>query len=357
MTNLQIVLNILIILLLIYISLRLIYNQHKLPLIQHIEESLTILNNPDTELADLISNSDNSFINNIQSISKDSATLQLREYCIKASYNSASTGNYVNIDMIKHLLKRGCRLLDFEIFYIKVDDKFTPVVGFTTDKHYNIIESKNTIKLDDVLIMIATNAFTDTSPNRNDPIFINLRIKSNDSGIYNAVAKSINNNIKSSVYNSKVSDDTILSELLSKTVIMVDKTIKRDYKTLATCDNTSLDCFDLNNYINIESGSESVNLFKLSNLIGQAYTPILIKDDNIRTTVKNIRMAIPDTVNLSNNPIITDYIIKYGCQLVAYMFYIRDTNIDEYEEFFNYNTTAFVPLSTAITYFTNKSQI
>jgi hypothetical protein len=162
--------------------------------------------------------------------------------------------------------------------------------------------------------------------------------------------------MKPSIYSGKVTNDTILSDLSKKIVILVDKTISRDYKTNAKCDNTDIQCFDLNNYINAETGSEDFNLFTYSNLIGQAYLPILIKDDNIRTTVANIRVTIPDKVTISNNPNIEDYIIKYGCQYIAYMFYNVDDNLENYENFFNQAKSAIVPLSYAITYFVENTK-
>jgi hypothetical protein len=323
------------------------------PIIQNIE-GLTLIPTKDTEFESIKTKLKDIPVNNMQSINPDSAILPLREYCIKSSYNSASTGNYVNDEMVKLLLKRGCRLFDFEVLYKKVEDKFIPVVGFTTDNNYNIIESKNTIPLDDVLIMIATNAYTDTSPNSKDPLFINLRIKSNDSSAYNAIAKSIHNNIKSSLYSGKVTSNTVLTDLLQKTIIVVDKTIKRDYAALSKCDNIDTHCFDLNNYINMESGSEDLNLFRFSSLIGQAYVPLLVKDDNISTTASNIRMVIPDKIALSENPSMKDYVVKYGCQIIAYMFYMTDANLSKYEEFFNTTTSAFVPVSFAITTFSGN---
>lgn len=356
MTTIQILLILLILLLLIHIFLRLMIksNTKPKPIIHTIEEGLTLLPTQDKEFNVIEAQLKDIPVNNMQSINKDSAVLPLREYCIKSSYNSASTGNYVNVEMVKLLLTRGCRLFDFEIFYKEVDAKFIPVVGFTTDKNYNIIESKNTIPLDDVLIMIATNAYTDTSPNSKDPIFINLRIKSNDTSVYTAVAKSINHNIKASLFSGKVTSDTPLTTLLQKTIIMVDKTIKRGYNELAKCDNTDVHCFDLNKYINMESGSEDVNLFRFSSLIGQAYIPLLIKDDNISTTASNIRMAIPDKIALTENPSMDDYVVKYGCQIITYMFYMPDKNLSKYEEFFNLTTSAFVPVSFAITTITSK---
>ena len=69
--------------------------------------------------------------------------LPLREYCIKSSYNTALSGKYVSTDMIKYVLTRGCRFLDFEIFY--VDNG--PCVAYSVDPTFVTVTSKNTIKL------------------------------------------------------------------------------------------------------------------------------------------------------------------------------------------------------------------
>ena len=57
-------------------------------------------------------------LNNIPiSISSYSGTtdLPLKEYCIKSSYNSAVSGDFVSQDMIKNVLARGCRFIDLDV--------------------------------------------------------------------------------------------------------------------------------------------------------------------------------------------------------------------------------------------------
>ena len=58
-------------------------------------------------------------ISSIQSMENKYAKLPIKDYCIKSSYNSATTGKTVNKKMIQYVLSRGCRFLDFEVFYIK----------------------------------------------------------------------------------------------------------------------------------------------------------------------------------------------------------------------------------------------
>ena len=52
-------------------------------------------------------------ISSIQSMENKYAKLPIKDYCIKSSYNSATTGKTVNKKMIQYVLSRGCRFLDF----------------------------------------------------------------------------------------------------------------------------------------------------------------------------------------------------------------------------------------------------
>ena len=83
----------------------------------------------DSEVKSIENNKNLASVGNIQSISKKYADLPLKEYCIKASYNTACSGNYVSKDMIRHVLSRGCRFLDFEVFYIKHKNNFKNLSG------------------------------------------------------------------------------------------------------------------------------------------------------------------------------------------------------------------------------------
>ena len=67
--------------------------------------------------------------NNIQSIKSKFTNMPLHEYCIKSSYNSACSGDYVSANMVKEVIKRGCRFLDFEVFYIKENNIYKPKVA------------------------------------------------------------------------------------------------------------------------------------------------------------------------------------------------------------------------------------
>ena len=292
--------------------------------------------------------------NNIQSIKEKFANMPLHEYCIKSSYNTARSGDYVSSQMIEAVLKRGCRFLDFEVFYIQEGNLYIPKVAVSSDVNYALLDTKNSLSLDEALATVATNAFSQTSPNNTDPIFVNLRLKSRDSNIYQAVAKSIDANLKTVAYTGNITKETKLSEIMRKIVIIVDKTVQPDYKQYAECKSGETSCFSIKNYMNLESGSEYLNLYHYTDLLNHANTPILLKDDNVRTTATNMKMAVPDRVLNTANPAYKEFIVKHGCQNVLYQFHIVDDNLTAYEEFFNDMMGGIVPMSVVLSYFVKK---
>lgn len=313
--------------------------------------------------------------------------LPLRELCIKSSYNSACSGTFINLDMLQYVINRGVRYLDFEIFYIpstttnssktKVTT-FIPVVATSLDTTYVTLNTENSILLDNVLSAAISNAFTSPCPNYNDPLFINLRVKSNNTDVYAAIAASIDNSIQQKIYNDTtiqvstssgntispakpITNNTLLKDILGKVIISFDKTIFPNYINYTTTCNkkNSNTCYDLKNYINIENGSQSLN-HNFYSLITKV--PLLqINDNNITTNIKTLTCVEPDNIylmNISNlNPKYDDYILKYGgCQIVPYRFYKNDSNLEDYEKLFSIHNSAFVPLSIAITQYIKEYQ-
>jgi len=290
----------------------------------------------------------------INSIHKNDTHLPLSQYVIKASYNSALTGNYVNKDMIKYILSRGCRFLDFEIFLI--DGK--PCVAYSTDSKYKTIETKNTILLDEVLSTIISNAFSNTSPNRLDPLFIHLRIKSPDTTkdlIYKNVAKSLYS-IKDSLYNRSINNKTKLKDVMGKIIILMDNTINYDYKNYTNCKSEQQNCYDLKKLINVESGNGFMNIQRYSDILKQKINPPRIIMD-INTDVKNMKLALPDyDVKQISNPKLQPFISDYGIQIVSYRYYKQDANLSGFEEIFNENKYGIIPIANMLKYFEKKKE-
>lgn len=293
----------------------------------------------------------------IQNVNSQYTNLPLKEYCIKGSYNSAFTGNYVNLDMLSYVLSRGCRFLDFEVFYIHENNLTIPKVGVCTDPNFNTLISENTILLDNVLTTALASAFSSTSPNNNDPLFINLRIKSNNNDVYHAVAKSIDYSLRSKLFKGSITNQTTLNDIMGKVVVVIDKTINRKYLDYAVCDTMDNECYDLTKYTSLESGSELMNLVHYSEIMNQCSMPINITNDNLHTDTKRIKLVIPDMIsNQKGNIYFNAMIYKYGCQIVPYLYYFKDADLVNYEKFFNDNNAGIVQLSIAIPYFQKLSQ-
>ena len=349
------ILTIIAILMVIYILYKLKYKKriqidmNEIPIV----EGNSTMDSTITAEVDAVVKQYNEF-SNVSSITDKFTDMPLHEYCFKSSYNTARSGDYVSTQMIEAVLKRGCRFLDFEVFYIKDGNLFIPKVAVSADPKYVILDTLNMISLDDALSTVATNAFSGTSPNSNDPIFVNLRIKSHDSNIYSAVAKSIDANLKQVAYDADITKSTNLRDVMRKAVIVVDKTIRPDYKQYAKCEDNVTGCFGLTNYINLESGSEYLNKYHYTDLLNHANTPPLLKDDNIRTTATYMKMAVPDLVGSDINPAFKEFVIKHGCQNVFYQFHIVDQNLKNYEQFFSDKLAGVVPLSVVLPHFAGQ---
>lgn len=291
----------------------------------------------------------------ISSLSESTSSHVLRQYCVKSSFNSASSGKYVSTDAIKHVLSRGCRFIDFEVFLIDDDAQ----VAYSDDPTFVTVKSNNSITLNSALQSIIVNAFSAPSPNPDDPLFIQLRIKSNSSNIYNLIGMAINNYLSNKLHKGQVTGDTPLSKLMGKIILIIDTTLSPNYgknELYPKCMsnnvdgklNTTDECVNLSKYVNIESGTSNLRRYTYKSLLGQMTTPLtLIDSDHSETDVVLFRLVCPDD-NDTKNPYYQDFLINYGVQFISYKFYVTDTELTQYEHFFSEHKTAFVPFSTAI---------
>lgn len=277
--------------------------------------------------------------------------LPVSQYCVKSSYNSAISGKYVSKEMLVNVIKKGCRFLDFEVVY---GSDGIPYVAETTDPAYTIISTTNKVPLDDILNTAVTHSFSLSAPNISDPLFIHLRIKSNEKSVYKAVAKSVDFALVNRLYTGLFDEKTTLDAIMGKVILIIDKTINRDYKNFSVCTLNEGNCYELTTYTNLESGSSFMKIQGHADLLSQTTNPPRILDDNI-SDVTQIQISLPDVPsNQAPNPIITPYVLKYGCQFVGYRFYLPDQNLTDYEKFFNHFGFAFVPMASAIEYFKKK---
>jgi hypothetical protein len=256
-----------------------------------------------------------------------------KDYYIKTAYNCCSAGNYkndyVDLCVMKNLLKQGVRGLDFEIF--SIDDQ--PVIATSTSDSYCIKETFNYINFVDAINVIRDYAFsTSTAPNSSDPIIIHLRIKSTNQEMYKNFAKLLKNYdsiLLSKDYDSefygKNLGDVEIHKLMGKVVIIVDRS------------NISfLETPDFYKFINMTSNSRFMRALHYYDINYPAS-----RNELINYNKKNMTIGMPDKGANPENP--SSVVMReMGCQLLAMRYSKIDANIEENNMFFNDNGYAFV---------------
>jgi len=283
-------------------------------------------------------------------------TNHLRDYCIKASFNSAFTGKHLCQDMVKYVLQRGCRFLDFSVYIVNG----IPIVAYsssTTDLSYTSFTSASpSLSLAGVFSTILSNAFSNTSPNPNDPLFIQLHINTYLQDGYQTIARTIASSFSSSTRLYQGSDgkatqvtmDTNITDMLGKIVLIVDGTTSQGFQNYTMCSTTSTGeiCYDLSSYINMISGQGTLRLYTEDQLSRQAINP---PDPSVYL----MRIVLPSPGFFFGvvNPDNAYLVVNYGAQIVAQAFYYNDSKLRSYEAMFRSAGSAFVPLSAAINYY------
>ena len=181
----------------------------------------------------------------------------------------------------------------FGSIYIKKNKNYIPVVAQSSDPNYKVFDTDNDINLEEIFSTIVSNSFSNVSPNKKDPLFLHLRIKTKDTNCYAAVSKMIDSVLKPKLYDGEVTRDTKLADIMGKIVIVIDKTIHRDYKDcVQNVEPSDISCFDLSNYMNMESGSQNMNSYSLTQIESQAFSSAMIKDDNVSTTAVASKLVL-----------------------------------------------------------------
>ena len=256
-----------------------------------------------------------------------------KDYYIKSAYNCCSGGNYkndyVDLCVLKDLLKQCIRGLDFEIF--SIDDQ--PVVATSTSDSYYVKETFNYINFVDVMNVIRDYAFsTSTAHNSSDPIIIHLRIKSTNQNMYQNFAKLLENYDSillskdyDSEYYGKNFGNVELRKLMGKVVIIVDRG-----------NNSFLECQEFYKFINMTSNSVFMRALHYYDI---KYTPDM--NELIEFNKQNMTIGMPDKGSNPDNP--SSIVMReMGVQLLAMRYQKIDTNIEENDILFDENGYAFV---------------
>jgi hypothetical protein len=257
----------------------------------------------------------------------------LKDYYIKSAYNCCSGGNYkndyVDICILKNLLKQGVRGLDMEIF--SIDDK--PVIATSTSDNYYVKETFNYISFSNIMNTISNYAFSgSTSPNPFDPIIIHIRFKSENQKMYKNMAKTLekyNSILLGKQYSFENQGRSLgnvkLTELMGKVIIIVDKT-----------NNSFLESEEFYEYVNMTSNSMFMRALHYYDI---AYTPDI--NELINFNKLGMTIGMPDKGSNPANP--SSIVLREtGVQMLAMRYQYIDSNIEENDSFFNENGYAFV---------------
>jgi len=263
----------------------------------------------------------------------DQFNYTFKDYYIKTAYNCCSGGNYkndyVDLCVMKDLLKQGVRGLDFEIF--SINDQ--PVIATSTSDSYYVKETFNYINFIDAMNVIRDYAFsTSIAPNSLDPIIIHLRIKSTNQAMYQNFAKLLeqyDSILLSKDYDSefygKNFGDVELRKLMGKVVIIVDRS-----------NIAFLESPEFYKFVNMTSNSVFMRALHYYDI---KYTPDM--NELIAFNKQNMTIGMPDKGANPENPS-TIVMREMGVQLLGMRYQKIDTNIEENDIFFDENGYAFV---------------
>lgn len=282
--------------------------------------------------------------------------IPIRDYFVMSSYNSCAGGDswqdWVDINILEKLIKMGVRGFDFEL-YIK-DDKCVVAVGPEAEHNKFILKGTyNYIPFKDVLQKLDSYGFG-TVENSSDPIFVNLRIKSNNPVIYDKIAEAIldSKNIRPKHRiqwdkNNSLLQYTVFANLYkkykhkkysSKSIINESlKFIKE--KIVFICNDSSTNSFYAEWNDNYRTGQNKymfMACMNMSNVIGNALPLTNFKvrfshnKKNLKKDLKRIvAVSVPDITTTGVNPKWEKH-AEVGCQLIFMNFSNRDGELISY---------------------------
>ena len=293
----------------------------------------------------------------------------LKDYWIFSSYNSCLGGSdsndFVDLHILENLLRLGVRAFDFEIF--SVDGKTVVAVGNPSEQtEFLTKNSVNHIPIKDVMNSLYVYGFQNpNTPNNIDPLFVNLRIKSNNPRVYSDITNSVWEIFEESdhllpqgfsVYNNlykKMKDkkyfaaniiDYHLGNFKNKIIFMCD-----DLNTNSPWAKWKKE--DGKSDSPISQNQEGfLKIINISNIIGNsiAYPARKLTTDvmNPKETKKDLKLIMgkvyPDITSTENNPNWKIPMATYGAQFVFMKFNYEDNNLTSYLSEFHKEKTAFI---------------
>jgi hypothetical protein len=257
---------------------------------------------------------------------------QLRDYYVKSSYNSCCSGqfknDYVSICALENVLKNGARFLDFEI-YAK-DDK--PIIAASSSAEFSYKEMYNHVEFEEAMKKIRDIAFTDVTPNHDDPLILNFRIKTNSIQAHDLMAKDIYYSFGRNFLNGSYKfenqgnnlGEVYLKDLKRTILISVDRS------------NSTYKSTKLYSYVNIASGGSFLRTYR--NYDVEYSTNI---EDITNFNKGNMAIVLPD-YNATNENKSHMIAKESGVQIIAMNFQKFDAAFKMYSLLFDAAGSAFI---------------
>jgi peptidyl-tRNA hydrolase len=277
----------------------------------------------------------------LQSIKQDAHEYPLRNFYIKTALNCCCLGEwkngYVDMSALHYAIAQGYRCLDFEIY--SLND--SPIVGASSQlKNFRHTESFNHLDFMEVCKQINERAFS-IAPNSNDPLLINLRIKSDNPNkelvkrIIDCI-KQFGDRLLEPEYNYEFGGQNLgmipIKKFMGKVIIMVDVS-NPVVKNGCNVKNDAAYC--LHQYINIGSTSPFMHVLNYELQVKNAPN----MQELIEHNKKYMSIVFPDPPFETN---VNFHAAKiFGCQLVGMMPLIKDDNLKKYNQVFAEAGTAF----------------
>jgi hypothetical protein len=260
----------------------------------------------------------------------DLLSTPIRDFYIKTAYNCCSIGDYANdyvaTCMLIAVIKQGVRCLDFEVF--SIDN--LPVIATSTSNSFNEKETYNSIPFSEAIAIISDQAFSGEINSR-DPLFIHLRIKSNNVKMFWAMNDMINQ--IENLYKGEVTPKTPLSELMGKVIIIVNNSNKAYFSAGISAGPSSMGS-STGKVHNMVSGDSSFYMYKYEHIQNLSSAEISeIKKPNAMTLVIPSAGSNPENIDLNK-------IIELNCNMVAMKYQQNDPRLIYYNQLFD--TSAFI---------------
>jgi hypothetical protein len=282
--------------------------------------------------------------------------LPLREFIVKSSYNSAISGTFANQEMIRILLQRGVRLLDFEIY----TDTNIEYVSYSKDNEFTMNtanEPSERLSLASALETVNAYSFIMPSPSPNDPLFLSLRVKnklSDQKDVYTRIADILKTTFPNRLYQDSrgkaidVNGSTPFKDIMGKIIVIFDTEGKISNYQEYCADTTNTNaCSKIYPFVNIPANiATGLPIYNYNQITTTYHARVLQQGNGFGTTINTFVMVAPPVDDIIQIPPPKEVINSSFPQFILYKFYIQNANLAEYEDIFNQANSSFVPISS-----------